>query len=91
LIVFPSACETRTAGIVTWFPTTPAPSVAGVPGALSATIMAVAPAFWALMPFTPNSQKPRSTSAMAPAGNPTRGSQPSLTVPPPAAATPSLT
>jgi hypothetical protein len=54
-----------------------------MPGALLATITPVAPAFCALSALSPNSHVPRSTTAIAPAGNPTSDSQASVVVPTP--------
>jgi hypothetical protein len=50
------------------------------------TITATAPAFWAFFTFWTNVQVPRSRSAIAPAGKPTSGSQPSVVM-----STPSFT
>src|SRR5512134_2776202 len=75
LIVVPSACETCTAGIVI-AGLAPPICVAG-PGTLLTTTTALAPAFCAFCVFAWNSQLPRSTIAIAPAGK-VNGSQPSV-------------
>src|ERR671918_138371 len=74
----PSSCHIITDGIT--IPGSVPPMVIGAPATLLATIIAVAPAAWALFAFSTNVHVPRSTRAIAPAGNPTRGSQPSVVV-----------
>ena len=59
-------------------PTTPAPMRIGMPGASLTTITPVAPAFCACSALNANSHVPRSTTAIAPAGNPTSGSHASV-------------
>jgi hypothetical protein len=61
------------------------PIVIGGPATLLATITATAPAFWAFFTLTVKVHagaggggEPRSTSAIAPAGKPTSGWQPSV-------------
>jgi hypothetical protein len=79
LIAVPVARVTLIVGIVigvTMVASSPSPG--GSPAALFAMITAIAPAFWALSVLVLNVQVPRSTSATAPAGKPTRGWQPSV-------------
>src|SRR6266545_3679215 len=64
LIVLPSACETLTVGMVIVGSVPPRPGA--LPGALLATITALAPAACAWAAFTLNVQVPRSTRAMLP-------------------------
>src|SRR5919106_2824183 len=87
LIVLPSASEIITDGIV--IEGSLPPIVNGLEPELLATIIAAAPAAWALAAFTTKLQPPRSASAIDPAGNPTSGWHASVVVPSPA--TPSFT
>ena len=66
------------AGIVTVWPGSSPPSVIGAPATLFTTTTATAPAAWAFCAFRRNPQPvgPRSTTAIAPAGNPMSGPQP---------------
>src|SRR5918998_173284 len=72
----PSAWETWTTRIVI-DGSLPVGSL-GSPGALVTRITAVAPAACAFLAFCTNVHDPRSTSAIAPAGKPTSGPQPSV-------------
>ena len=73
----PSACETMTVGIVVPGGAVPPGAVAG-PATLFTITTAAAPAACALAVLSAKLQLPRSTSAIAPAGNPTNGEQPSF-------------
>src|SRR5919106_3305084 len=79
LMVFPSASDTITEGIV-MLGSVP-PMVPGSPGALLTTMTATAPASWGLFAFWTKVHPPRSTSATAPAGKPISVWQPSVVVP----------
>src|SRR5918999_3701695 len=81
LIVLPSSREIITDGIA--IPGSVPPIVNGAPPALFATIIATAPASWALLAFTVKLHPPRSTSAMEPAGKPASGWHPAGVVPTP--------
>jgi hypothetical protein len=81
LMVLPSSSEIITDGIVMSGPLPP--MVKGGPATLLATIIAVAPAAWALVAFCTKAHVPRSISATAPAEKSTSGSQPSVVVPTP--------
>jgi hypothetical protein len=63
------------------------PGLVGAPGTLFTSTTAIAPAAWAFCVFSTNGHVPRSTSAMAPAGNPTSGPHPSDGRAPPALTT----
>ena len=87
-MVSPFARLTMTPGMVTVLSTPPI--TVGLPAVFWTTMIPTAPSFCAFFALTVKLQKPRSTSAMVPAGM-SNASQPSVRVPPGVPAVPSLT